>query len=65
MVPALLTPLPAFLLPCLQERKTPLHIGAQWGYEAVCKVLIDHKADVNILDKVVIARHVSWPIADR
>ena len=38
--------------PSLQEKKTPLHIGAQKGREAVCKVLIDHKADVNILDKV-------------
>jgi len=43
-------------LPCFQDKKTPLHIGAQLGYEAVCRALVFFKADVNAQDKVRICR---------
>jgi len=37
----------------MQDQATPLHIAAHNGHLEVVKLLMAHKADVNVMDKVV------------
>ena len=42
-----------FISFCLQDQCTLLHKAAREGKVAVCKVLLEHKADVNAREKVM------------
>ena len=39
-----------------QNQQTPLHVSAAKGSEAACRVLIEHRANVNAQDKVMRGR---------
>ena len=42
--------------PCLQGHTTPLHWAVLNGNEAVCRLIIEHRADVHAREKVMTGR---------
>ena len=49
-------PLPLPHSSILQFQRSPLHHAAWEGYDTVCRLLIEHKADVHARDMVMDAR---------
>ena len=41
------------ILILFQEKKTPLHFSAERGNKEICALLIEAKADVNAINKVI------------
>ena len=38
------------IISCYKLKWTPLHYAAKWGHKSTVKILLHHKAEINILD---------------